>query len=198
MSKFAAVLVASTVAALVGCKSGSPPRDTPATLAKLTDCTNQLAKLADKDKLIASYEGEIARLKLASDSAGAYSFVFEGDAWTRKSAPTGGGGGGGKPLDDKAAEAMAQEFIGLVGRSRPPIQKCYEQALKKDASLQARTVTLRVNATFGADGKYSKASFTPALGAVFEGCMRAVAGKWKLTGAGAPANFQATVTLSPS
>lgn len=189
-------MLASTVAlgALGGCKGDSKPKDTPATLAKLEDCTGQLGKLADKDRLIASYEGEIARLKLASESAGTYTFVLEGDVWVKKSRPTGTGGG----IDDKAADAMTKEFIALVGRSRPPIQHCYEQALKKNSGLQARTVTLKVEATFAAVGTLSKASFRPDLGEAFETCMRGVAGRWKLTGAGAAATFQATVTLSPS
>ena len=185
--------LASTVA-LGGCKGDSKPKDTPATLAKLEDCTAQLGKLADKDKLIASYEGEIARLKLVGESGGTYTFVLEGDVWVKKSKPTRTGGG----IDDKAADAMTQEFIALVGRSRPPIQHCYEQALKKNSGLQARTVTLKVEASFAATGTFTKAVFRPDLGDAFETCMRGVAGRWKLTGAGAAATFQATVTLSPS
>ena len=196
-ASLAATLAALAVTSL-GCKSESKPKDTPATLAKLAECEAQLPKIEDKDRLIKSYEAEIARLKLAGESAGTYTFVLEGDAWARKAPTPGSGGGTGKALDDKQAEALAQEFIGLVGRSRGPIQHCYEQALKKNAGLQARTITLRVSATFGADGKYSKAAFTPQLGDAFETCMRGVAGKWKLTSAGAAATFQATVTLSPS
>ncbi len=197
VASLASVAVSALVStiALGGCKGDSKPKDTPATLAKLDDCTAQLGKLADKDKLIASYEGEIARLKLAGESAGTYTFVLEGDVWTKK-AKTGGGPGPG--LDDKAADALTQEFIALVGRSRPPIQHCYEQALKKNSGLQARTVTLKVEATFAAAGTFGKATFRPDLGDAFETCMRGVAGRWKLTGAGAAATFQATVTLSPS
>lgn len=190
-------LTALATTASLGCKGDSKPKDTPATLAKLADCQAQLPTIEDKDRLIKSYEAEIARLKLAGESAGTYTFVLEGDVWARKAAAP-GGTGAGKQLDDKQAEALAQEFIGLVGRSRGPIQHCYEQALKKNAGLQARTITLRVSATFGADGKFGKANFTPQLGDAFESCMRTVAGKWKLTSAGAAATFQATVTLSPS
>ncbi len=185
-------LVVAAVLALAACK-GDAPRDSAATLAKLSDCTAQLAALADKDRLIASYESELARLKLAGDGGG-YTFVLQGDAWARTGKPT----GGGKALDDKAADALAKEFIALVGRSRPPVQKCYEQALKKNAALQARTVTLKVSASFGADGSFSRASFAPDLGDPFDSCMRTVAGRWKLTSAGAPSTFQATVSLSPS
>ncbi|HVV84392.1 MAG TPA: hypothetical protein VHE35_15095 [Kofleriaceae bacterium] len=200
MSKVAVAALATALLAGVagpGCKSDKP-RDTPETLAKLADCTAQAGKLADKDRLIESYEGEIARLKLAAGGTSVqYTFVLDGDAWAMKS-KTSGGSGTGRPIDDKTADVLANEFIDLVGRSRPPVQKCYEQALKKNAALQARTVRLQVSATFGANGGFSKASFSPDLGDAFDGCMRAVAGKWKLTASGSPATFQATVTLSPS
>jgi hypothetical protein len=44
------------------------------------------------------------------------------------------------PLDDKVAKEASKQFIDVVGKSRGAIQKCYEQALKKDTSLQAKTV----------------------------------------------------------
>jgi hypothetical protein len=187
----AAVVV--VVGALGACKGGAP-RDTPATLARLEDCTAQLAKLADKDRLIAGYEAEIARLKLAGEGGAAYTFVIEGDALAMRSRP----GGGGGALDDKKADALAGEFLALVGRSRPQIQKCYEQALKRNSALEARTVPLRVSATFAATGAMQRAAFSPSLGDPFESCMRGVAGRWKLTAPGASATFQATVTLSPT
>ena len=189
-------LVAAFVSVMVvGACKGDKPRDTPATLAKLDDCTQKLGQIADKDRLIASYEAEIARLKLASEGGAAYTFVIEGEALAMRSKPP---GGGGAQLDEKKADALATEFIGLVGKARGPIQKCYEQALKKNSALEARTITLKVFATFNASGAFSKASFTPNLGDAFDSCMRGVAGKWKLTAPGASATFQATVTLSPS
>ena len=196
---FKSFALVSVLALVAGgaCKSDQP-RDTPATLAKLEDCTAQLGKLADKDKLIASYEQEIARLKLGGADGGSYTFVLEGDLWTRAAKPSGGGGGGGGRLDDKAADTLGKEFIALVEHARGPIQKCYVQALKKNTAPQARTVSLKVSASFGGDGGFRKASFSPPLGDAFETCMRAVAGRWKLTATGGAATFQATVSLSPS
>jgi hypothetical protein len=187
-----AALASVTIGSLAACK-GDKARDTPATLARLEDCNAQLGKLADKDRLIASYEAEIARLKLASEGGGAFTFVIDGDALAMRSRPTGGGG-----IDDRKADALAGEFLALVGKSRPPIQKCYEQALKKSTSLQNRTVSLKLSATFAATGSFARATFSPSLGDTFESCMRGVAGKWKLSAPGASATFQATVTLSPS
>lgn len=181
------------VATSSGCK-GDQAHDTPATLARLKACSEQLATIADKDRLIASYEAEIARLKLAGEGGSAYSFVIDGDTLALRSRPT----GGGPALDDKQASALADEFIGLVGKARPPIQKCYELALKKNSALEARTVTMKVFATFAASGAFQKASFSPNLGDAFDGCMHGVASRWKLTAPGASATFQATVSLSPS
>ena len=130
-----------TVAALatVACKSPAP-KDKPETLARLDDCEKRAANLGDKDRLIQSYEAEIARLKL---EGGAKEIVLtiEGDALTIKSRPQ---GAGGPPIDDKVAAALSQNYIDMVNKSRGSIQKCYEQALKKNAGLQARTITLKV------------------------------------------------------
>lgn len=190
-----AALAAVTVVGAVGsagCKD-APPRDSKATLAKLEDCTAQVASIADKDRLIASYEAEIARLKLAGGDGG-YRFVLEGDAWTMKSKPS----GRAPSLDDKKAAALASEFVAQVGRARPLVQRCYVQALKGNAALQNRQVSLKVWATFAADGGFQRVSFSPDLGDTFESCMRGVAGKWRLSGAGAAATFEATVSLTPT
>ena len=191
MCRFVAVL--ALLVAVGACKS-PPPKDKPETLAKLTDCESKVAALADKDRLIQQYEAEIARLKLES---GAQEFVFtiEGDALAVKKRPQ---GAGGPPVDDKTAAAMSQNFIDVVNKSRGAIQKCYEQALKKNTGLQAKTITLIVSASFASSGAYARSTFRPALGDAFDGCMKGVAGKWKLPAASQGMTFQATVSLSPS
>ena len=57
-----------------------------------------------------------------------------------------------------------REFLNVVARSRPAIQKCYEQALKKNNGLQAKTVTLSVEANFTTTGQYKSSNFAPSLG----------------------------------
>jgi len=189
------LIVALTVAlGLAACKT-PPAKDKPETLAKLSDCEARAATLADKDKLLATYEAEIARLKLAGGTQ-EYSFVIDGDALVLKGKPS--GGGGGTPIDDKVAAELSQKFIDVVNKSRGQIQKCYEQALKKNTGLQARSISLRVSASFTAAGAYSRGSFAPALGDAFDSCMKGVATKWKLPAASQGMSFQATVSLSPS
>jgi hypothetical protein len=187
-----AVVAALAAVVSAGCKD-APPRDTKATLQKLEDCTAQVASIADKDRLIAGYEAEIARLKLAGGDGG-HRFVLEGDVWAMRAKPAGRAGG----LDDRKAAALANEFVEQVGRARPLVQRCYVQALKSNASLQNRQVSLKVWATFAADGGFQRVDFSPDLGDAFEGCMRGVAGKWRLSGAGAAATFEATVSLTPT
>src|SRR4051794_20278008 len=74
------------VLAVAGCKGST--KDSPQTLAKLSDCETRAAKLDEKDKLIQSYEAEIARLKLESNSGNQqYTFAIDGDALTIKAKP---------------------------------------------------------------------------------------------------------------
>jgi hypothetical protein len=188
------LIAAATLLGAAGACKKSAPKDKPETLAKLKDCEDKNAGIAGKDDLIKQYEAEIARLKLES---GAQEFVFtiEGDALAVKKRPQ---GAGGPPVDDKVAAALSQNFIDVVNKSRGSIQKCYEQALKKNTGLQARTISLTVSASFQPSGAYSRSSFKPPLGDAFDGCMKGVATRWKLPAASQGMTFQATVSLSPS
>jgi predicted Rdx family selenoprotein len=191
---FLVSLVSFVALGAAACKQPAP-KDKPETLARLTDCEERAAKLADKDKLIATYEAEITRLKTEGGTGGEFVFVIQGDALVIKNRP---GGGGGAPIDDKLAGELSQKFIDVVNKSRGSIQKCYEQALKKNTGLQARSISLTVSANFSAAGAYTRGSFSPQLGDAFDGCMKGVATKWKLPAATQGMSFQATVSLSPS
>jgi hypothetical protein len=186
-------LLAAFCLAALACKNPAPT-DKPETLAKLKDCEDRSAGLADKDRLIQQYEAEIARLKLEGGGKEIV-LTIEGTALAIKSRPQ---GAGGPPVDDKTAQAMSQNFIDVVNKSRGSIQKCYEQALKKNTGLQAKTISLTVSASFQPSGAYSRSRFEPQLGDAFDGCMKSVAGRWKLPAATQGMTFQATVSLSPS
>ncbi len=86
----------------------------------------------------------------------------------------------------------------LLSKSRGAIQKCYEQALKKDTNLQARTVTLNVSASFVPGGQFQRLSFTPVISEAFDQCMQGVAGKWSLPTLAQGMTFKAQVSLTPS
>ncbi len=103
-----------------------------------------------------------------------------------------------RPLDDKAAGEASKQFIDVVAKSRGAIQKCYEQALKKDTGLQARTITLTVSASFSQAGGYKSSSFSPSLGDAFDTCIKTVASKWALPQNSPAMTFKAQVSLTPS
>lgn len=182
---------------LAACKGETVVKDNPEVVGRLNDCAT---KSKSKDDLIATYEAEIARLKLEGGGGSTGNELvmrIDGDALAITARPA-GSGGSTPAVDDKVAIELGQKFIENVRKSRGSIQKCYEQALKKNSAIQARTITLQVTAKFKAGGEVSGSSFRPDLGDAFDGCMSSVATKWKLTPPAQGMSFQTTVTLSPS
>ncbi|MDX2086702.1 MAG: hypothetical protein SFX73_02575 [Kofleriaceae bacterium] len=187
---FAGVLGASL---LVGCKGEKVIQPDPQTKADLDSC---IASKSEKEKFCKSLEDEVARLTREQGSGSSEIVVsIEGNALTVK---PGKPGDPPRPIDDKAAGEASKQFIDVVAKSRGAIQKCYEQALKKDAGLQARTITLTVSASFSNAGAYKSASFSPSLGETFDACIRGVATKWALPTNSPAMTFKAQVSLTPS
>jgi hypothetical protein len=185
------LLLVLTLGAVAACKPKKEFVDRPETLDSLKKCQDNAE---ENKKLIASYEAEIRRLETKGSTGGEILVTFEGDVLTVKPP----GPGGNLPVDRTVAAKQSQSFVDIVHKSRGAIQKCYEQALKKDASLQARTVTLHVSASFSAAGQFQKTSFTPSVSAAFDSCMRGVATKWQIPATTQAMTFQAQVSLSPT
>lgn len=185
----AAVVAASALA--TACKGETKIQPDPQTKADLESC---LAAKTEKDKLCKSLEDENARLMREKGSGAEIVVAIEGNALTVKP----GKPGEPRPIDDKAAGEASKEFIDVVAKSRGAIQKCYEQALKKDTGLQARTVTLTVSASFSQAGGYKSSSFSPSLGDAFDTCIKTVASKWALPQNSPAMTFKAQVSLTPS
>lgn len=195
--RFLVVAAAVSVVALTGCKNKVTYKDTPDTVAKLESLEKQMG---EKDNLLQQLRDENARLEReggAAAPAGDWVFVIEGDALTLKARPTGGGGAAAE-VDEATATALSNQFLDMVQKSRGAIQKCYEQALKKSTGLAARTVTLKLSASFSAAGKFQRVSFSPDLPEIFDSCLRSVAAKWKLPEAPAGMTFQAQLSLNPT
>lgn len=186
-----AVAAATAVAFLIGCKGETVVKPDPQTKADLDAC---LAAKTEKDKLCKSLEDENARLMREQGSGTEIVVAIEGTSLTVKP----GKPGQVRPIDDKAAGEASKQFIDVVAKSRGAIQKCYEQALKKDTSLQARTVTLTVSASFSEAGGYKSASFSPSLGEAFDTCMKTLASKWSLPQNSPAMTFRTQVALTPS
>src|SRR5215468_560281 len=156
MSRHPILLSALPVLAL-GCKGETVIKPDPQTQTDLDNCKKSLA---EKDKLIKAEEDENARLMREKGQGGEIVVAIEGNLLTVKP----GKPGEVHPIDDKVAKEASQQFLAVVGKSRGEIQRCYEQALKKDTALQAKTVTLTVSASFGQAGSFQGMSSAPSLG----------------------------------
>ncbi|MFN0245743.1 MAG: hypothetical protein ACKV2T_02470 [Kofleriaceae bacterium] len=186
------VALAAATAGVAGCKEKTVVKPDPQTKADLEAC---MTAKAAKEQLCKSLEDENARLMREKGSGGGEIVVsIEGTALTVKP----GKPGEFRPIDDKLAGEASKQFIDVVAKSRGAIQKCYEQALKKDSSLQARTVTLTVSASFSQAGGYKSSSFAPSLGSTFDECIKTVASKWSLPQNSPVMTFKAQVSLTPS
>ena len=181
--------VTVTVAA---CKGTTTYKDTPETIDRLDKCKQTVEQ---KQKLITDYEAEIARLQRGTTTGGEIVLTIEGDVLKVK---PGASTSATPPLNDQVAQAASARFVDLVSRSRGAIQKCYEQALKKNTGLQSRTISLRVSASFAASGAFQSSNFSPSISDNFDTCMKATAAKWQLPAGPQSMSFQASVSLTPS
>jgi len=185
-----ALTVLMTLGAVAGCKGEKVIQPDPQTKADLDLC---LKDKAEKEKLIKAVEDENAQLMREKGKGAEIVVAIEGNALTVRP----GSPGEVHPLDDKVVGEASREFINVVERSRGAIQKCYEQALKKNTGLQAKPVTLSVQASFAA-GQVKGSNFAPSLGDTFDACIRTVASKWALPTSSPAMTFKAQVSLTPS
>ena len=179
---------------LVACKGETVVKPDQTTVDNLNACK---ASLDEKDKRIAQLTDDKANCMMGKGSGGEIVVAIEGNALTVKS---GGSAAGytGPPVDDKVAAAASKEFLNVVAKSRGAIQKCYEQALKKNTAPSGHTITLTVSASFAQSGAYRDSSFAPSLGDAFDSCIRTVASKWQLPQSSPAMTFKAQVSLTPS
>jgi hypothetical protein len=185
------ILVLSLAASASGCKGETVVKPDPQTQADLDACRNNLG---EKDKRISALQDENAALMRDKGSGAEIVVSIEGNALTVKPFA----GSGAPPVDDKVAAAASKEFLNVVAKSRGAIQKCYEQALKKNTASASHTITLTVSASFTNSGQYRDSAFAPSLGDAFDSCIKTVAGKWALPQNSPAMTFKAQVSLTPS
>jgi hypothetical protein len=188
---FSLAVLMMAVGTGVGCKGDKGVQADPQTKADLERC---LKDKAEKEKLIKAEEDENARLMRDKGTGAEITVSIEGTLLTVHPPNP----GEVRPIDDKAVGEASKEFLNVVARSRGAIQKCYEQALKKNTGLQARTVTLSVSASFAQQGQFKSSNFAPSLGDTFDACIRTVAAKWTLPTTSPAMTFKAQVSLTPS
>jgi hypothetical protein len=192
LGSVAAIMLAGASAlTVVGCKGEKVIQPDPRTQEDLTSC---LKAKDEKDKLCKTLEDENARLLREKGSGAEIVVSIEGNMLTVKP----GKPGEVRPVDDKVVGEASKQFENVVQKSRGAIQKCYEQALKKNTGLQAKTITLTVSASFSQAGAYRNSSFAPSLGDTFDNCMQTLAAKWALSVNSPAMTFKAQVSLTPS
>lgn len=185
-----AILISLLAGSSAGCKGKEVVKQDPEVLKQLEACKRDRE---EKDKYIAKLQEENTRLQVQKGS-GEIVVKIDGGAITVKP----GAPGGNLPIDERAAAAGAQEFIGVIEKSRGAIQKCYEQALKKSSSLHGQEVSLTVYATFSQQGSVSSSYSAPTLGEPFDGCLKQVTQRWTVKGAPSAMTYQQVVKLKPS
>lgn len=186
------IMILLSSALVIGCKGETVVKPDPETQRELDVCKKTLE---ENKKLAQALQDENARLMRGSEGSEIV-VAIEGNMFTVRP----GKPGQARPIDDKVVAAASKEFYDLVAKSRGSIQKCYEQVLKKDTNLQARTVTLTVQATFSGQGAYQSSSFHASqnLGDTFDNCMKQIASKWSLPKNAQTMTFKAQVSLTPS
>ena len=181
-------ILAFLCSALCACNGETKTQDSPETLRALDDCQQSRA---EKDKYIKQLEERLAdyKLKEANDEI---MVTIEGNDITLR-------GKSGSPTSSGKAPKKEHitSFVKQVQAARGSMQRCYQNALKKDNNLQARPVTLNIQVRFTATGKVGKATFMPVISHSFTKCMSAVATKWRVPGAPSGVIFQQPISLTP-
>jgi hypothetical protein len=173
--------------ALGGCKGKTSYKEDPETAQKLTDCEKNLK---EKEAYIATLEK-----RLADGSGTMVTVNIDGEAMkiSGKGPHESTEGEAGNANDAKLYEA----FVASLRRSRGSIQKCYQNALKNNAALQARSITLNIEVQYRTSGAVTDARFSPRIDQSFDRCMDAVARRWSLPAMPRAVAFNYKQTLTP-
>lgn len=188
MNWLAGCALMALVLGLGACKGKTEIRDNPETLKALEACRDTLN---EKAKYAKDLEARVFDL----EQEGGDQVVVEitGDTMTiRGKGPSERSGG-----PAAADEELFESFLSQVQGARGQMQRCYQNALKKNSGLQARTITLNVQVRFSPAGKVARATFEPEISDAFEACMSAVARRWTLDGTSQSVTFRQPITLSP-
>jgi hypothetical protein len=181
------VAVVLVLTGLGACKGKTKYKDSEATLQKVKDCE---AGLKEKQEYIAGLEKRLQEMEgetVAVDITGEAMKVV-GKGPNERVKPT-----GGNADDLKLYEA----FVAALQRSHGSIQKCYQLALKNNATLQSRSVTLNIQVQYKTSGQVSASSFNPRIDQSFDSCMAAVAKRWTLPAMPRGVAFNYKQTLTP-
>lgn len=193
--KLAWVVIALVSTAFsLGCRGEAKPKDTPETLQKLSDCDK--AK-QDKDAYIKDLEKRLADIELSGGGEEVVVTVT-GDNLVIAGVKGKGPSGRAKIARGNAKDTELYEaFLKAVRMSRGKLKQCYQNALKKNSALQARSIPMAIRVQYRTDGKVSSAQFSPRVSADFDRCMKNVASGWTLPKMPKSVVFNSKITLTP-
>ena len=181
------VALTLVMTALGACKGKTKYKDSPETLTNLKNCQDGLKEkqeyIASLEKRIQEMEGEMVTVNITGEA-----MKVVGKGPNERTRPA-----GGNADDLKLYEA----FVAALQRSHGSIQKCYQTALKNNATLQSRSVTLNIEVQYRSSGQVSNSSFSPRIDASFDRCMEAVAKRWTLPAMPRAVAFNYKQTLTP-
>jgi hypothetical protein len=186
------------LAGVNGCKGEIEVRADPETERKLKNCEQSLE---ESKKLRQELEAQLANTQLGNE--GEVLVAVKGDLPQDAIMKiTGGKGPNGRttprdPVGNAKDEELYKEFISSVRKSRGSIEQCYRRALKNDARLQARTVTVKISVSYRTTGQVSQSGSNPRISDAFDKCMEGVARAWNLPAMPKQATFQYPLTLTP-
>ena len=183
------VILAVLVPALGACKGETKQKDSPETVQKLTDCEESLK---EKQTYIATLEKRLAELEGQGDAV-----VVNIEGEVMKVSGKGPNERSGARTGSADDAVLYESFVSSLQKSRGSIQKCYQNALKNNATLQARSVTLNIEVAYRTSGQVSGASFSPRIDESFDRCMDAVARRWVLPAMARAVSFNYKQTLTP-
>lgn len=189
---FAALAIVA-VSNLAACKGETKYQDKPETIEELSKSRNLVT---EQDKRIKQLEAKVTELE-----AGACEEVvirLDGDA---VNVVVGKGPTGVTKPKDPTGDAQDAElykaFLDKVQGSRGAIKKCYQTALKKDSSLEQRTITVNITVKYKSSGKVSDVQLDKRVSDNFAACLEATARDWSVPAAPKAFTFKAPVTLTP-
>ena len=188
------VFVATVLAlSTAGCKGEGKVKDSPETLRNLSDC--EKAK-QDKDTYIKELEKRLADHALQGGEE--VVITLEGANLTIAAVKGKGPNSGAKVEKGSAKDIELYEaFLRTVKRSRGQLKQCYQNALKKNSALQARSIPMAIEVKYRTDGKVALAQFSPRVSADFDRCMKNAASSWVLPKMPKPVTFRSKITLTP-
>ena len=175
---------------VAGCKGETKIQDNPETLSALTGCQDAIAS---KDAYIKELEARAGELERKAGQNDGVVVTIAGDTMTISGKGPNVRAGGSVTAD----KDLYESFVTQVQAARGAMQRCYQNALKKDSGLQMREVELNIQVRFTPAGKVSKAGFSPTISDSFDSCMGTIARRWQLKESPSGAIFEFPVNLTP-